>query len=90
MTFGKVGLAVDARGDVALAGHVFEEGGGFVDGRKDALVMKLASSDGSSIWTRCVLGLVVVTYLRGMITRPSKRTVHTWCRSSSWSHKIQD
>lgn len=47
----QVGLAVDARGDVALAGHVFEEGG-FVDGRKDAIVMKLASSDGSALWTR--------------------------------------
>lgn len=47
----QVDLAVDARGDVALAGHVFEEGG-FVDGRKDAIVMKLASGDGSSLWTK--------------------------------------
>ncbi|CAM9687865.1 unnamed protein product, partial [Hapterophycus canaliculatus] len=47
-----VGLAVDSNGDVALAGHVFEDGGSFIDGRKDAIVMKLASSDGSTLWTR--------------------------------------
>lgn len=51
--FGQVGLAVDSRGDVALAGHVFEDGGGFVDGRRDAIVLKLASGDGSTLWTRC-------------------------------------
>ncbi|CAM9559190.1 unnamed protein product, partial [Ectocarpus sp. 12 AP-2014] len=46
-----VGLAVDSRGDLALAGHVFEDGGGFVDGRRDAIVLKLASEDGSTLWT---------------------------------------
>jgi len=51
-----VGLAVDSRGDVALAGHVFEDGA-FLDGRKDALVMKLASADGSTLWTRWAAGL---------------------------------
>ncbi|CBN78035.1 conserved unknown protein [Ectocarpus siliculosus] len=49
---GQVGLAVDSRGDVALAGHVFEDGSGFVDGRRDAIVLKLASADGSTLWTR--------------------------------------
>lgn len=47
----QVGLAVDARGDVALAGHMFEKDEG-VGGRKDAVVMKLASSDGYTLWTR--------------------------------------
>ncbi|CAM9135994.1 unnamed protein product [Scytosiphon promiscuus] len=47
-----VGLAVDSHGDVALAGHVFEEGGSIMDGRKDAIVMKLASGDGSTLWAR--------------------------------------
>lgn len=51
--FGQVGLAVDSRGDVALAGHVFEDDGGFLDGRRDAIVLKLASGDGSTLWTRC-------------------------------------
>lgn len=48
----KIGLAVDAKGDVALAGHVLEDGASRVDGRKDAIVMKLASHDGSSLWRR--------------------------------------
>lgn len=43
---------MDARGDVALAGHAFESAGGMVDGRKDAVVMKLASHDGETLWTR--------------------------------------
>ena len=50
--YAKVGLAIDSRGDVALAGHVFEDGGNIMDGRKDAIVMKLASADGTPLWRR--------------------------------------
>ncbi|CAM9844431.1 unnamed protein product, partial [Laminaria digitata] len=49
-----VGLAIDSRGDVALAGHVYEDGGNIMDGRKDAIVMKLASKDGTPLWRRSI------------------------------------
>lgn len=55
-----MGLAVDSYGDVVLAGHAFEGDGGLVDGRKDAIVMKLASRDGESIWSRCGVRAVLI------------------------------
>ncbi|CAM9821196.1 unnamed protein product, partial [Choristocarpus tenellus] len=47
------GLAVDARGDVVLAGHVSEDSSNpQLSRNKDALVLKLDSKDGKRLWSR--------------------------------------